>query len=167
MTLTHRPAAIPLLLSLALLALYLAFPTKVYYWDGIVFAQAIEDATRVNISLAHPNHLLYNFAGYGFYKLLRSISADLRAITALQILNSLVSAACAALLFLILRDTLRSNYCSTCLTLLFALSATWWKFSTDANAYIPSVFFLLLSFYLVLPGRKPRPLLTALTFFIS
>ena len=109
MTLTHRPAAIPLLLSLALLALYLAFPTKVYYWDGNVFAQAIEAATRVNISLAHPNQLLYNFAGYGFYKLLRGVSADVRAITALQILNSIVSAACAALLFLILRDTLRSN----------------------------------------------------------
>jgi len=167
MTLTHRPAAITLLLSLALLALYLAFPTKVYYWDGIVFAQAIEDATRVNISLAHPNHLLYNFAGYGFYKLLRAVSADVRAITALQILNCIVSAACAALLFLILRDTLRSNYFSTCLTLLFALSATWWKFSTDANAYIPSVFFLLLGFYLVLPDRKPRPLLLALTFFAA
>jgi len=167
MTLTHRPAAIALLLSLALLALYLAFPTKVYYWDGIVFAQAIEDATRANISLAHPNHLLYNFAGYGFYKLLRGLGADVRAITALQILNSIVSAACAALLFLILRDTLRSNYFSVCLTLLFALSATWWKFSTDANAYIPSVFFLLVSFYLVLPDRKPRPLLLALTFFVA
>jgi len=54
-----------------------------------------------------------------------------------------------------------------CLTLLFALSATWWKFSTDANAYIPSVFFLLLGFYLVLPDRKPRPLVLALTFFAA
>jgi hypothetical protein len=167
MTLTHRAAAIPLLLSLALLALYLAFPTKVFYWDGIVFAQAIEDATRASISLAHPNHLVYNFVGYGFYKLLRGFGADVRAITALQILNSIFSAACATLLFLILRDTLRSNYFSVCLTLLFALSATWWKFSTDANAYIASVLFLLLSFYLVLPDRKPRPLLLALTFFLA
>lgn len=167
MTLIYRPAAIPTVLSLALLALYLAFPTKVYYWDGIAFAQAIEDAPEVNIALAHPNHLLYNFVGYYFYQLLRTVGADLRAVTALQILNSILSAASAALLFVILRDTLRSIYLSLCLALLFALSATWWKFSTDANAYIPSVFFLLLSFYLVLPDRKPAPLLVALSFFVA
>jgi hypothetical protein len=169
MTPTHRRAAIPTLLALALLALYLAFPTKAYYWDGIVFAQAIEDAASgavATISLAHPNHLVYNFAGYFFYRALRSLSfgEHLRAITALQILNSIFSAGSATILFSILRDTLRSTYFTVCLTLLFALSATWWKFSTDANAYVPSSFFLLLSFYLVLPDRKPRPLLPALSF---
>ena len=167
MTLTRRHAAIPLLLSFGLLAVYLAFPTKNLDWDGIVFAQAIEDATGANISLAHPNHLVYNFVGYDFYKLLRGFGADMRALTALQILNSILSAACATILFLILRDTLRSIYFTVCLTLLFALSATWWKFSTDANAYIPSVLFLLVSFYLVLPDRKPRPLLLALSFFAA
>ena len=168
MTLTHRPAAIAALLALALVALYLAFPTKAYYWDGIVFAQSIEDVSRgLSISLAHPNHLIYNFAGYFFYRLLRGFNANLRAITALQILNSIFSAGCATILFLIFRDTLRSTYFAVCLTLLFAFSATWWKFSTDANAYIPSVFFLLLSFYLVLPERKPRPLLVALSFFAA
>jgi hypothetical protein len=162
-----RPAGIAAVLSLALLLLYLAFPTKVYYWDGITFAQAIEDTSGPNVSLVHPNHLLYNFAGYFFYRLLRILDADMRAVTALQILNSLLSAGCAGLLFVILKDTLRSNYLSVCLTLLFALSATWWKFSTDANAYVPSVFFLLVSFYLILPDRKPAPLLLALLFVIS
>jgi hypothetical protein len=160
----HRPVAIPTLLTLALLALYLAFPTRAYYWDGIVFAQAIEDASSASVSLAHPNHLVYNFAGYFFYRLLRGLGANMRALTALQILNSIISAGSATILFLILRDAFRSIYFAVTLTLLFALSATWWKFSTDANAYIPSVFFLLVSFYLVLPKRKPRPLLQALSF---
>jgi hypothetical protein len=150
-----------------LVAIYLSFPTRLYYWDGIVFAQAIEDAPRLNASLVHPNHLIYNFAGYAFYKLLRMIGFDIRALTALQILNSFLSAACAGVLFAILLDTLRSLYLAMCLTLLFAFSATWWKFSTDANAYIPSVLFLLVSFYLVLPNRKPRPWLVAVTFFVS
>ena len=172
MTLTRRPAAIPTVLSLGLLALYLAFLTKAYYWDGVVFAQAIEDvagrAAPVS-SLGHPNHLVYNFAGYFFYRLLRSLGlgGDLRAITALQILNCFFSAGSATILFLILRNTLRSTYLPACLTLLFALSATWWKFSTDANAYIPSVFFLLLSFYLVLPERRPHPVWCALSFFAA
>src|SRR6185369_13378817 len=105
-------------------------PTRVYYWDGIVFAQAIEDASRLNPALVHPNHLIYNFAGYIFYKLMRALGADIRALTALQILNSLLSALCAGVLFSILRQTLRSFYISFCLALLFAFSATWWKFST-------------------------------------
>jgi hypothetical protein len=155
------------ILCLLIALIYLAFPTRVYYWDGIVFAQAIEDAAGLNASLVHPNHLIYNFAGYLFYKLLHAFGFELRAVTALQILNSLLSAGCAAVLFAILMNTLRSRYLSACLTLLFAFSATWWKFSTDANAYIPSVLFLLISFYLVLPGRKPRPLLVAIAFFIS
>jgi len=146
---------------------YLAFPTRVYYWDGITFAQAIEDAGSLDPSLVHPNHLIYNFAGYLFYKLLHTFGVEVRALTALQILNSLLSAMCASVLFAILKDTLRSLYLAVCLTLLFAFSATWWKFSTDANAYIPSVLFLLVSFYLVLPERKARPWLVALTFFLS
>jgi hypothetical protein len=161
----------PWILGLAVAAVYLLFPTKVYYWDGIVFAQAIEDASKGSttrtLSLVHPNHLLYNVVGYFFYRLLRLVDTDLRAITALQILNSLLSAACAAGLFVILKKFLQSMYLSLCLALLFAFSATWWKFSTDANAYIPSVFFLLVTFYLVLPDRKPRPLLVALSFFAA
>ena len=157
----------PWLLFIAIAIVYLLFPTRVYYWDGIVFAQEIEDASSLQPSLVHPNHLIYNFAGYIFYKLLRSLGAEIRAITALQILNSLLSAACARVFFSILFDTLRSLYVALCLTVLFAFSATWWKFSTDANAYIPSVLFLLISFYLVLPGQKARPFLLALAFFIS
>lgn len=146
---------------------YLAFPTKVYYWDAITFAKTIEDVSSLRASLVHPNHLIYNFAGYLFYKLLTNLGFDVRVMTALQILSSLLSTACAGVLFLILKETLRSVYLSTCMTLLFAFSATWWKFSTDGNAYIPSVLFMLVSFYLVLPDRKPRPLLLAVIFFIS
>jgi hypothetical protein len=78
-----------------------------------------------------------------------------------------LSAASAAVLFTILRDAARSVYLSVCMTLLFAFSATWWKFSTDANAYIPSVLFLLACFYLVLPDRKPTPLLLGFVFFVA
>ena len=161
---SHIPA---LFIFIATAAIYLSFPTRVYYWDGIVFAQMIENAGRLSPSLVHPNHLIYNFAGYLFYKLLRALGVDIRALRALQILNSLLSALCARVLFAILMDTLRSRYVAICLTLLFAFSATWWRFSIDADAYVPSVLFLLISFYLVLPRRKPRPLLTAFTFFIA
>src|SRR6185295_7953726 len=115
----------------------------------------------------HPNHLVYSYVGYCFYRLLRTLGAELRAITALQILSSVFSAASAAMLFATLRDTVRTVYLPVCMTLLFAFSATWWKFSTDANAYVASVFFLLVCFYLVLPDRRPAPLLLAFVFFLA
>jgi len=157
----------PWLLFVGIALIYLSFRTRVIYWDGIVFAQMIENARGLSPSLVHPNHLIYNFAGYIFYKLLRSFSPELRALTALQILNCILSAISARVFFSILLNTLRSLYLSVWLTLLFAFSATWWKFSTDADAYIPSVLFLLISFYLVLPEHKARPLLLAVTFFFS
>ncbi|HKR60964.1 MAG TPA: hypothetical protein VJS64_14685 [Pyrinomonadaceae bacterium] len=143
---------------------YLSFPTKNYYWDGIFFARSIEDAPRLNASLLHPNHLTYNLLGYVFYRALRALGFDLRAITALQILNGILAAVCAFIFYWILKQTLRSIYWATTLTVLFAFSATWWKFATDADSYIVSILFLLISFYLILPGKRTRPLLVAFTF---
>lgn len=148
-------------------AIYLGFPTKNYYWDGIAFAQAIEGAPQIHQSLVHPNHLIYNLVGYVFYRALQFVGFNLRAVTALQILNSLCGALTAVLLFRVLKDALRSIYFAITLTFLFAFSATWWKYSTDADAYIPSILFLLLSFYFVLPRRKLTPVLVALLYALS
>jgi hypothetical protein len=51
----------------------------------------------------------------------------------------------------------RSAWCA----ILFAFSAQWWKFSTDANAYIPAIFFLLVCLRLLLEQR-PRPIAAGL-----
>ena len=148
-------------------AVYLAFPTKAYFFDGIDFAYTIEQSPRLQPSLAHPNHLIYNVVGWIFYRLLLGLGLEVRAVTALQVLNSVLSVLSAYVLLQILKSTLRSLYLCYCLTLLFAFSATWWKYSTDADAYIPSVLFLLISFYLALPNRKFNPLLVALTYSIG
>ncbi|PWT90719.1 MAG: hypothetical protein C5B55_09285 [Blastocatellia bacterium] len=151
----------------AIFIIYVLFPTKNYYYDGITFAQTIEDATSLNTSLIHPNHLIYELVGYFFYHLLRLINTNIRAVTALQILNSIL-AACAVYFFI--RISLRSFgrlYIGLCLGLFLAFSSTWWKFATDADAYIPSVLFLLISFYLILPGRELRPFLVAVMFSIA
>lgn len=158
---------LPWLVFPALLLLYLLFPAKNYFFDGIAFAQAIEDARRLDTTLVHPNHLLYNVVGYLFYKLTHAAGIPLRAIQALQVMDGLLSVLSACVLFRILRLSVRSVYLCWVLTLLFAFSATWWKFSVDADAYVASVFFLLLSFYLIHPARKARPLLVALAFSAS
>ena len=159
----------PLLLFMfaGVLLAYLLLLTKNYYWDGIFFAQTIEDSPRLHAQLLHPNHLIYNVVGYLFYRAARGLGLQVRAVEVLQILNCLTSALSAYVLFRILLDCLKSVYLSAMLTLLFALSATWWKFSTDADSYIPSCLFLLISFYLILPHRKPRPYLVAVMHALS
>lgn len=131
-------------LVLLILLVYALFPTRNYYWDGVGFALAIEDAQGLTSGLFNPNHRFYSFFGYLLYQSLHWATPDLRALWLLSICSILFSIGTAYLLFSMLMASLRDSYSSVCLTLLFAFSATWWKFSTDANAYVPSVFFLLL-----------------------
>lgn len=161
---TRRETVLTCIAFVAVLVVYLLFPTKNYYWDGVFFARTIEAAPQLTPSLLHPNHLLYNVAGYGIYRLVQAVGLDWRAIDVLQITNSVVSVGAAILLYLILRRVSRSRYVVWSLTLMFAFSATWWKFSTDADSYILSVFFLLLTLLLTWPEQKPRPLLSAVAF---
>ena len=149
------------MLLAALLAIYLTFPTQDYYWDGISFAQDIEDAASLNPLLLHPNHLVYTPIGYGLFKAVQAIGVNVRSLRVLQIANSILAAIAAVLLFELLLAISSSPYMSVVLTSLFAFSATWWKFSTDANAYIASVLLLLCCFYFLLPDRRSRPLLVA------
>lgn len=164
-----QPAAklFPWLMIFGVLALYLLLPTKNYYWDGIDFAQVIEDAQSFDATLIHPNHLLYNFFGYAIYRALRLGGSQLRALAALQFINSVASVISAWVFFRILLSCLKSAYLGYALTLLFSCSAIWWKFSTDADSYILSVLFILISFNLILPARQPRPLLVAATHTLS
>ena len=157
-TVKRHSAAI---LLIGILAIYLLFPTKNYYWDGIDFASDIESSSLLAPSLLHANHLLYSPFGQLVYTAVRGAGIKARAVTVLQVTNSLLSVLCALLLFLILNSVTRSRYLSLCLTALFSLSATWWKFSTDVDSYIPATLFLVAALFFLLPGREPRPLAVA------
>jgi hypothetical protein len=142
-----------------------AFPTKNYYWDGLGFARQIENSTSLP-DLIHPNHPLYNPFSYLLWKFALAAGLNVRAVSVMQVANSVFGALSAFTLFHILKRFL-STYLTTAFTLLFSFSSTWWKFSTDADAYIVSVLFLLISFYLVLPGQASRPFLVALTHSVA
>ena len=105
--------------------------------------------------------------GFVIYKLLLTVGLKLRALTALQILDAVFSSVAAVVFFLTLKSAFRSLYLASWLTLLFGLSATWWKYSTDADAYIVSVLLLLIAFRFILPTAKPRPLVVAVFYWLS
>src|ERR1043166_6912655 len=95
---SRHESVVPWLLFIGLISIYLSFPTRNYYWDGITFAQTIENANQFK-SLIHPSHLLYNVIGYLFYHGLLVVGFSMRALTALQILNALLSSVSAVVLF--------------------------------------------------------------------
>ena len=149
-TLFGRPSAIPIWLRLALSVvvpaaiLYAVFPTCDYYWDGVIFSLGIESAPGAGIApLIVPNHLLYSVLGFGIYWPFHQLSAAVRALPVLQLLDTIASLLSALLLFRILYRLFEERYSALALTAIFAFGATWWKYSVDADAYIVSTLFIL------------------------
>ncbi len=149
-----RRTSLPVVLPV--LVLYLSFLTRTYYWDGVLFALNIESVSRDEAPLAaliHPNHLLYSGLGYVAYDAASRFGIQLRAITILQIINAIASTALAYLLYRAVQRYSGSNLTALAACMLFAFGATWWKFSTDADAYIASVLLLSIAVALAMDGK--------------
>jgi len=151
----------PCLIASATCAVYLAAPTKNYFFDGLKFAQSIEDSKSLSPALIDPNHLIYRVVGYLVFRASVGAGLHVRALSVLQSLSSFVAALTTFLFFCTMCGAFGSPRLAAVLTLLLGFSATWWKFATDADCYIPSVFFLVICFHLLLPERPSRPWLVA------
>ena len=147
--------------------LYLLFPTRNYYWDGISFASAIENSTRFNSSLIHPHHLLYNAFGFVVYRFTELLGFHFRAVEVLQFTNCLVSVCCAILLARLIQRLLQSYFTTAVVVASFSFSSTWWKYSTDADSYVLSVLFLLIALNLMLASGRVRSVPLALAHVAS
>jgi hypothetical protein len=139
-------------LLLAPLAAYLAFPTRNYYWDGVAFAIEIEKNFPPS-RLVHPNHLIYELWGSWLYDLFDWIGLPIRALYLMQAANCLLAGLAVLLVYRSLRVQGWSKEQGLIAAWTFGFSATWWKFATDANAYIPAIF-LLLGAYLMLEDSR-------------
>jgi hypothetical protein len=151
-----------LLVFAVTLIVYLSFPTRIYYGDGIGFADDIESARSDPSLLFQANHLLYDSVGYAAWTAAKVIHPNARALTVLQIMDGFFGAASAALLCYILYVLFDSPYIAVWLSFGFAFSATWWRFATDADSYTASTFFLIASLLFLLPSRKSSPTILAL-----
>ena len=145
------------LIFAGVLFIYLLLPTKNYYWDGIGVSNAIEHSETQ--PLLHQNHLLYGPLGFVAWRTTQGVLPGVRALDLLQVINSFFGAAAVAVFYHVLLRTFGSSYVAACLSLALAFSATWWKFSTDVDSYIPSIFFVLLALLLVSPGKKTHPVI--------
>jgi hypothetical protein len=133
---------------LAMILLYAFFPTHTYYWDGVLFSLNVERVHRgelPGIALFHPNHLLYSALGYLFYRLFIACGLAIRAITVFQIVNISLAVVTAWILFGFARRLSQSRLVAVFCAVLFACGATWWKFATDADAYVIAVLLVLIA----------------------
>ena len=141
--------------------LYALFPTHDYYWDGILFAQNIEDAGGGSPLLFHPNHLLYSWIGWLAYCAVGTVH-HVRALYVLQALNIAFAGAAIFVMMNLFQKLGLSPRAQACFTALFAFSVTWWRFATDADAYILSTLLLILAFQILQTQSDNRYLVCAL-----
>ncbi|HEU4387474.1 MAG TPA: hypothetical protein VFV34_06730 [Blastocatellia bacterium] len=139
-----RSALIVCGVALASAALYLATPTRDYFWDGITFALQIRKAGTGRLDLLfHQNHLLYNLFGFGLSGLGRILGLDVRTLSLLQIANSLIAAAGISTFYTTVKRVTGDRYAAGVAAGFLGVGATWWKLSTDADAYIAAVVLLI------------------------
>lgn len=130
-------------------ALYMATLTSDYYWDGITFALQIEkvaDDHRTASLLFHQNHLAYNALGYLLYQSAQALGQTWRAHHILQVANALIGALGVGVFFRIAQQATQNRYFAFVCPVGLAVSAAWWKISTDANAYILPIVLILVCF---------------------
>ncbi len=135
-------------------AVYLLLPTRNFYWDGVAFAIAIEKQAGLRETL-HPSHLLFIPAGVWLYAAAVALGLKIRALFLLQTVNSLLAGAAVVLVYRALRRRTGAEATAIAGALAFAFAATWWRFATDADAYIAAIVLILWCNDLLDRGRNP------------
>ncbi|HTX33740.1 MAG TPA: hypothetical protein VME43_01920, partial [Bryobacteraceae bacterium] len=135
-------------------AVYLLLPTRNFYWDGVAFAIAIEKQAGLRQTL-HPSHLLFIPAGVWLYGAAIALGLKIRALFLLQTVNSLLAGAAVWFVYRALRRRVEAEATAIAGALAFAFAATWWKFATDADAYIAAIVLVLWCNDLLDRGRSP------------
>jgi len=134
------------------LVVYLLLPTRNFYWDGIGIAGDIEKHAGPS-SMLYPSHLLFALGGSWLYAGALALGVRTRALFLMQAASAIFAGLCVPLFYRVLRGAGADASSSLAGAMIFAFSATWWKFATDANAYVPSIFFLLCAYLLIERGR--------------
>ena len=151
------PASKPRFESLWLalpLAAYILLPTHNYYWDGISAAINAEKHLPPR-DILFPTHLVYTLVHTWLFRAALAVGLRVRSLYIMQFVNSLLAAACAPLVCRALDRRLGDRPAAIAGALVFAFSATWWRFASDANSYIPAVFFVLCALDCIETGRNP------------
>lgn len=138
----------------ASLLLYLSFRSLYFNFDGVACAIAVELSDFKH--LVHGNHLAYGALAWLFDRAWRVLGYRGQAILPLQILDSLLGAAGAAVFASLLRRSGRSEREAALGAAALAVSEAWWFWSLEAQVYMLGALFAALAAREAL-GENPRP----------
>ena len=144
-----RKIAIDTLIPIVFGVIYLILPTKMYYIDGVYYAEHLENIPWY-INGFHPHHLLFLPLAHLFYGIIHSLIPSLKAITYLQASNAITGALTIRIFLSILKRAGAGLTSRIYSAIILASAYTFWHHSTDADIYIPAHFLTLLVTYMVL-----------------
>ncbi|MFI5360566.1 MAG: hypothetical protein ACHQ49_01250 [Elusimicrobiota bacterium] len=143
----------------AALLLYLSFRSLFFNFDGVACAVAVELSDLKH--LVHGNHLAYGALGWLFDRAWRLVGYEGRAILPLQVLDSILGAAGAAVFASLLRRAGRSDREAALGAAALAVSQAWWFWSLEAQVYMLGALFAALAAREAL-AENPRPAVAGL-----
>lgn len=143
----------------AVLLFNLSLRSLFYNFDGIACAIAVELSDFKH--LVHGNHLAYGIVGWCFDQLWRLFGYQGQSVLVLQVLDSVLGAAGAAVFFSLLRRMGRGEREAVLGAAALAVSHAWWFWSLEAQVYMLGALFAALAAREVL-SEKPRPSLVGL-----
>ncbi len=143
----------------AVLFFNLAQRSLFYNFDGVACAIAVELSDFKH--LVHGNHLAYGVVGWCFDKLWRFFGYQGQSVLVLQVLDSVLGAAGAAVFSSLLRRMGRGEREAVLGAAALAVSHAWWFWSLEAQVYMLGALFAALAAREAL-SEKPRPALMGL-----
>lgn len=136
------------IIAIIFTVLYLLLPTKMYYIDGVFYAEHLENIPFY-VNGFHPHHLLYLPLMHFLYAILHSIIPALKGMTFLLIFSAICGGITLYLFSLFLKKLDFSAFSRITGMILLGTSYTFWHHSTDANIYIPAHMLTLIVILLV------------------
>jgi len=132
--------------------LFVRFPSTLWNFDGVACAAAVELGQPAY--LFHANHLAYGFLGFLFWKIVGLPLGLSRALPALQLFSSLLSAAGLIGLYRLLGYVLKNKIMALLLTFSMALTAAFWVWSVEAQVYPLGFLPLAWAAYFLVAGQS-------------
>jgi hypothetical protein len=111
--------------------------------------------------LANSHHLLYNYFGFYWFSLLKTVHPASEAINALNLMNALAATGCIFVLYACLLKLEATKQTAFWLSLFCGASYGFMRYATDAETYILPLLFSLISTYFFIDPKNDRKLMLA------
>jgi len=137
------PAAV---LALLVTAVYLAFPSRLYFGEGFKWALSEPSEHGGLFRFFHPHHLLYNPLGYLLHHVLALLRPGLSPMISFRLLDTAAGLGGVLVFHHLLRRLLRDGRLAWAAAAGFAFSWGYWTHGINVEVYAVSVFFLVVGF---------------------